>query len=34
MEKVLDNEELIECMRGNPVIHVRGSKNCKFLERN
>ena len=32
MEKVVDNEELMERMRGNSAIYVRSSKDFKFLE--
>ena len=33
MEKVVDNEELMERMRGNSAIYVRSSKDFKFLEK-
>ena len=29
LERIVGNEELIECKRGNPVIHVCSSKDFK-----
>lgn len=34
-EKVVDNNELMECVRrGEPVIYIRSSKDFKLSERN
>ena len=30
MEKVVDNEELMQATRGNPVIYVRSSKDFEI----
>ena len=30
MEKVADNEELIDCIKGDPVVYVRNSKDFKI----
>ena len=29
-EEVVDNKELMECMRGDPIIYVRSSKDFKI----
>ena len=31
MEKVVDNEELIDCIKGDPFIYVRNSKNFFYF---